>query len=192
MPLDIIKYLDDKNKQKDDKKASKIKEILGKILSFMVFLVIFALTKGCIYGIFHGAYHSNEHYTETDIKVAKDVGFIKGFEMANTTVLESYCSESGYIPKIYITEFKKQFLKTLSNADTMYSRYFNTPKMKKNFEDKVFPVGYNNLENEFYNLNQQYGISKKEYCKIFDEQKDTILQEKKKILKQQQANMYLD
>lgn len=116
--------------------------------------------------------------------------FIKGVEYINTTAIEKFCRDSGYIPYQFINEFKHTFPKTNSNAQNIidiiskqYNMDFNKHVLDSASQSNV-------LETEFSSF-QQHGFSKQDYCKIFDKERKTIIDEKIKIL-QQKPNMYLD
>ena len=126
-----------------------------------------------------------------DFQEAKNAGYVKGFEVVNTSVLKDYCSGSGYVPHAYINKFKKQYSKTILNANNILEKYMTKDELNEAV-DEAYQLGMDTLEDEFNNLRSQYEISKKQYCQYFDEEADAILSEKLQLLKEQLPNMYMD
>ena len=126
-----------------------------------------------------------------DFQIAEDAGYIKGVELANTSILEDYCSVTGYVPHSYIGKFKEQYQKTILNANNILDKYTTKSELDE-IVSEIYQSGIDTLENDFINIHSQYGISKQRYCQLFDEESDTILSEKLQLLKQQRPNMYKD
>ena len=126
------------------------------------------------------------------IERAKDAAYVKGFEQINTTELEEFCSDSGYIPYQYINDFKQQFSKTILNAQNIFN------EISKDVNADIYKYILENskktdvLGNELDILHKQYNISKQDYCKIFDNERQNIINAKIKIIKTDRPNMYLD
>lgn len=186
-----MKFEENKEKfeieQKEDGIATRI---LLKSLSLIFFIVTFVFAKACTYSVVSNLKHHK--YSQEDYQMAKDAGFVKGFEFVNTSALEDFCSDSGYVPHNYVDKFKKQFSKTILNANNILEKYGTKEQIKKEIVDIIYQPSIETLENDFDSIHSQYGISKKHYCQLFDEEADKILSEKLQILNQQRPNMYMD
>ena len=176
--------------ENEHKEDSIVTKILLKGVFIVCFIIAFVFVKGCTHAVVSNL--KPHKYSQEDYQMAKDAGFVKGFEVVNTLALEDYCSDSGYVPHNYIDKFRRQYSKTILNANNILEKYGTTEQIKKEIVDKVYQPSIDTLDNDFNNIHSQYGISKKQYCQLFDEEADTILSEKLQFLKQQRPNMYMD
>ena len=173
--------------ENEGKQNNQVNKILSKSISVIFCLVVFLLVKGCVHASFSNI--KTNKYSQKDSQLVKDAGFIKGFEIVNTSVLEEFCSVSGYVPKNFIDKFKEQFNNTILNANEILEKYGVTEETLKSVTEEINEQEV--LEKDFNDLSQ-HGISKKEYCQMFDELSDTILSEKSQQLKQYKPYMYKD
>ncbi len=183
----------DKNDERFENK-SKGKNLTRQIrimsLRIICFLLVFLFVRGCTKAITSSII--GHKYSQKDYQEVKYASFVKGFEIVNTIALEEYCIDSGHVPNDYINQFKKNYNKTILNANNILEKYAIPEQRQKEIVDKIYQQSLELLENDFVNLNTQYKISKKQYCQLFDEEANFILSEKLQIFKQQQPNMYLD
>ena len=133
-----------------------------------------------------------DNYTQEDYQIASDAGYVKGLEFTNTVALADYCSPSGYVPEKYINKFKLKFGKTISNANGILEKYMTKEEIQTEVIDKLHPSCIQALDNIFNDLHSQYGISRKQFCQLFDGGTDDILSDKLQILKSERPNMYKD
>ena len=173
----------------EQKEDSIITKILSKIISLICFIVVFVFVKGCTHTVV--SYLKPHKLSQEDSQMIIDAGLVKGFEFLNTSTLEDYCSDSGYVPHNYIDKFKKQYNKTILNANNILEKHLTKEQIKKVVVDNSYHQR-DTFEDEFNNLRSHYGISKKQYCQIFDKEADAILSEKLQMFKQQRPNMYMD
>ena len=110
--------------ENEPKKEGIVTKILLKSISFICFIVVFLFARGCVHAVVSDL--KPNKYSQQDYQKAKDAGFIKGFELVNTLALEDYCSDSGYIPHNYIDKFKKQYSKTILNANNILENIYFT------------------------------------------------------------------
>lgn len=172
---------------------SKGSKILQWVVCAVCFVAAFVLSKGFVEGMFKSFRPNNQPvYSEEDRQLAEDAGFVMGFVLANTDMLEKFCSETGYVPNSYIQDFKTQFSKTSSNADKVISKYLIRKSDKKRFDDEVSKASFGSFDKDYAIYKTRYKISKKQYCEVFDNQKAVILKEKVRTLKQRKPHMYLD
>ena len=174
----------------EQKENGIVTKIILKSIPLIFFIAAFVFAKGCSYTVVSNL--KPHKYSPKDYKMAKDAGFVKGFEFVNTSALVDYCSDSGYVPYNYIGMFQKQLSKTMLNANNILENYGTKEQIKKEVIDKIYQLSIDLLEDDFDNIHSQYGISKKQYCQLFDDEADTILSEKLQLLKQQRPNMYID
>lgn len=180
----------DEKLETEQKEDNIITKILLKSISIICTIVVFVFVKGCTYTVV--SYLKPHKFSQEESQMLEDAGFILGFEFANTSALEDYCSDSGYVPHNYIDKFKKQYNKTILNANNITEKYLTKEQIKKEVVNNIYHSSIDTFENEFNNARSQYGISKKQYCQIFDKEADAILSEKLQMLKQQRPNMYMD
>lgn len=166
------------------------KKILHKAVLIISFILAYLLARGCTHAVVSG--FNTSKYSKEDYQVSKDAGFVKGFEVVNTTALQDYCSPSGYIPNEYIHKFRTQFSKTIQNANNTLEKYATKEQIQKEMIDKVYQTSLGVLESEYQSLNAQYKVSRKEYCQFFDVEAGAILADKLQTFKQQRPNAYLD
>lgn len=177
----------DNNLEKDPK-TSNTKKILYVIVFICSFLLSYWGTKTLI-----GLNQPKKHkYNKETMQIIKDASFVKGFELINTSELRAFCSDTGYIPNDFIKKFENQFSKTITNADKIIDKNFPPKEFQKLIEEKISKEGHDILESEYKRLYNQQKISKKEFCQMFDKQKDKVVADKVQIFKQNKPNMFLD
>ena len=185
-----MKIGDDSELERDNKRDNIIRKILPKGVFIICFIIAFMFARGCTYSLVSS--FKTPKYTQEDYQTSKDAGFVKGFEIVNTVALENYCSDTGYVPNTYINKFKKQFSKTILNANNILEKYATKEQIQSEIIDKIYQPSIDTLTKDYNDIQAQYGISKKQYCQLFDEESDIVLSEKIQILKQQRPNVYKD
>ena len=175
--------------QDREKQKKESKPIVNIVVFIVVFIAAFVLTKVVFESLI---FKKNKKPSQKELQAYNDAGFAKGFIAVNTTVLESFCSSSGYIPNEFINDFNNRFSKTNENADKILNKYMKKEEVQKLIVSKASSAGLVVLESEYNKIKTNSGITKKEFCQLFDNQKSSIIEEKIKIFKQNKPLMYLD
>lgn len=176
--------------ESDVKKNNILFQIFIAIVHVFAFFVGYVVVKGLLNFVFTNVNKSN--VSQEDLQIAKDAGFIKGFEIVNTVALKDYCSDSGYVPNIYITKFNRKFAKTINFANEKMVTFGTPEEIENEVIKPVYDKSIKLLDDEFKGLNSQYQITKKDYCQLFDTEANNILIEKEQIFKQQKPALFLD
>ena len=145
----------------DIKKENRFVKFLLNLLSSIICVAVFFLARGCTRTIITNP-KLEKRYTAEDMKVAKDAGFIKGFEIMNTSELSLFCTDSGYVPILYINEFKQQFARTIANANSIIVKYDKNEDFEQLIKEKMKQEGLFPLQSEFESLRKEYGITKEQ------------------------------
>ncbi len=200
------------NDKEKNTKNSSIKQTIVYVVVFAVSFLASYLLVGAIMGHNNKSnkkihtipaqkqLRSNNHHskkirrkpTQEELQIVKDAGFVKGFVASNTFVLKTFCTSSGYVPNEFISQFENKFSKTNKNADEILDKYFSKEDAQKLVVDQASKAGLVVLTNEYNKINRENGISKKDFCKLIDKNKDSIIDNKIKTFKQNKPNMYLD
>jgi len=127
-----------------------------------------------------------------DKEKIEDSCFVFSFIYTNTNSLKNYCKNHNYIPEVFINSFKLSVNKTYNNA----VEYMSNNLTKAGIKNIILTLNNNNnkyLEEDFLSINKRYShFTRKDYCQMFDEQKEIIIQEKIKLLKAEKPQMFLD
>lgn len=142
-------------------------------------LIIFAII---VFLVFYNN-KKEPHYSDLELKQIRSAGVIKGFLYPNTKVLEDYCSETGYIPKRYISKLQSRLYKTILKSNEIIDKY-NLHKKLNEQEKNSYNKNLQDLEESFNQYRNQYGQSKTklDYCKQFDENYESIIRNKINLL----------
>ncbi len=184
------------NSESNSKQTSK--NITKKIIVILVLLIVCLFAKSCTkdflssfsYG-FYKTYPKNQKHIFGNQKLF-DSFFIFEFMYANTYSLQSYCKDAEYIPYEYINAFKATFNKTDENA-MEYIRNHMTQSSMTSILMSLKSSDLKSYEEEYLSIKKRLpDITRKNYCQLFDNEKDAILQEKVKLLKTEKPNMFLD
>lgn len=133
---------------------------------------------------------------ELQVEIEKAL-LIYGVVYGNTEIIRDFCSETGYIPEEYINLFESSFYKT--------SQYMNEIFVELQKKYKINPIPYykNRYKNEFiqvyekdYELYKNYTnnekVTKKSYCIMFDEMRDSLVSEKVTTFEEKNSNVFFD
>ena len=131
-------------------------------------------------------------YTEKQIQEQEGAAYVKGFEYANTTFLHKYCA-NYYVPYEYTNLFKERFKKTILNADNIIDTLPNGKEFVKNHLNYLYyNQAYNQAENEILKLSKINGMTKLQFCQIYDTYKEGIINEKIELFKLHMNHMFKD
>ena len=128
-------------------------------------------------------------YTITDNDV-NEVSFIYGF-MSSKEGLVNYCEKTGYVPNDYVKQYNNEFSYTKQKMDKIintmpenYKTEFDAAVEK--FSSIEDPFGYEADYQRVVNKYSEEGkvLTKKEYCKMYDDKAQEIIQYKKQLLKE--------
>ena len=121
-----------------------------------------------------------------------DSSAVLGFVYTGSDAIEKYCIDTGYIPYDYINTFKTTTNKTYKNAMKYIDEHVTEAELSK-VKGKLQIAAQTQIESEFLDIyKEDSSFTRKEFCQMFDTEKDNIIQEMLNEFKKDKPHMFLD